>query len=53
MKGEPTPLVVRSTVDGLVFDNVILNGKLISTKEDIPFEVITKEIKNLKFVKSK
>jgi len=53
MKGEPIPSVVRSTVDGLVFDNVILNGKLVSAKEDIPFEVITKEIKNLKFVKSK
>jgi len=53
MKGEPIPLIVRGTVDGLVFDNVILNGKLITAIEDVPFEVITKEIKNLKFVKSK
>lgn len=50
MSGEPVPSYVKSTVTGLVFDNVRINGKLISLKDDVPFTVTTKNIDNLKFV---
>ena len=56
--GKPTlseaPLFIHSTVDGLVFDHVTINGKLVSGMKDVPFSnipgLITKEIKNLKFI---
>jgi hypothetical protein len=53
MRGKTILLFVKGTVDGLLFDNVRLDGKMVSAKEDIPFELITKEISNLKFLKTK
>lgn len=50
MMGEPAPSMVKITVKGLTFNNVRLNGKLVSQKGDVPFKLITKEIKNLKFL---
>lgn len=49
MIGEPAPSMVKISVKGLTFNNVRLNGKLVSQKKDIPFKLITKEIENLKF----
>ena len=50
MTGEPSPLYVDTQIDGLLFDNVTLNGKPITKKEDLKFGVKTKEIQNLKFI---
>ncbi len=49
MKGEPLPLYVNTTIDGLLFDHVTLNNKRISGKEDLTFKLKTNPIENLKF----
>lgn len=51
MKGEPLPLYVDTHIDGLLFDNVALNGKQILSEDDLTFKVKTNKIKNLKFSK--
>ena len=33
MNGEPSPLYVDTAIDGMLFDNVVLGGKLISNKD--------------------
>lgn len=50
MRGEPVPSYVMSTVKGLIFDNVRLNGKIISKKDDVPFTQMIKDIENLQFL---
>lgn len=50
MIGEPIPSLVKSNVEELTFKNVKLNGKLVLQKKDIPFNPISKEIKNLKLI---
>jgi hypothetical protein len=49
INGNPVPSMGKCTIDGLTFENVKVNGKLISGKEDVPFGEVTKEINNLKF----
>ena len=45
-----TPLTCfEADIDGITFHHVILNGKLISGKDDLTFELKTGEIKNAKF----
>ncbi|WP_445737874.1 hypothetical protein [Mariniflexile sp.] len=51
MKGEPLPLYVDTHIDGLFFENVVLNGKKILSEKDLTFKVKTYDIKNLKFSK--
>jgi hypothetical protein len=49
MKGTEKPWVVGGYVDGLIFDNVKINGKFLTGREDLPIEDGGKEIKNLVF----
>ena len=49
MNGNPVLSMVKSTVDGLTFDNVKVNGQLVRGKEDVPFEKNAVEIKTLVF----
>lgn len=51
MKGEPLPLYVDTRIDGLFFDNVVLNGKQVLSEDDLTFKLKTNEIRNLKFSK--
>lgn len=50
MIGEPVPSLVKSTIENLTFDNVVLNGKRVSELNDISFDQTSKEIKNIKFL---
>lgn len=49
MQGEPLPLYIDTNINGLLFENVVLNGQKILEKEDLTFKRLTKGIKNLKF----
>lgn len=51
MKGKPLPLYVDTNIDGLLFENVMLNGKQILSEDDLTFKTKTNDIKNLKFSK--
>lgn len=53
MSGEAIPSLVKSSVGNLIFENVILNGKQVMGKNDVPFKLITQEIKNLQFLPGK
>lgn len=47
--GNIVPSLVKCPLDGLIFDNVKVNGKLVKSKEDVPFGTVTSEVKNLQF----
>lgn len=49
MIGDPVPSYIRSNLEGVIFDNVVVNGKKVMTKEDIPIRDNSKEIKGLTF----
>lgn len=52
MPEKPRPSYVNSkSIDGVTFDNVRINGDLISGKKDLDFKVLTNEIEDLKFSK--
>ena len=49
MQGEASPMYMNTSIDGVLFDNVTLNGKKILSEKDLSFEVLTNDIKDLKF----
>ena len=49
MSGNIVPSLVKCEINGLSFENIKVNGKLIQSKVDVPFDPETKEIRNLSF----
>ena len=49
MTGDPVPSYIRSNMEGVIFDNVVVNGKKVMSNEDIPIRENSKEIKGLVF----
>jgi hypothetical protein len=49
MTGNVVPSLVKCEINGLSFENINVNGKLIHSKEDVPFDPESKEIRNLSF----
>jgi hypothetical protein len=49
MNGNPVPSMVQSRMEGLTFDNVMVNGIKVDEAKDVPFGSVTTEIKDLHF----
>jgi hypothetical protein len=49
MTGDRVPSYIPSNMEGVIFDNVVVNGKKLASKEDIPVRNNSKEIKELVF----
>jgi hypothetical protein len=49
MSGNIVPSLVKCEMNGLSFENIKVNGNLIQSKVDVPFDPETKEIRNLSF----
>lgn len=49
MLGEPVPSLIKNSTSNVTFDNVVLNGKLIKSEQDIPLRAGSTKMENVKY----
>ena len=53
MLGEPVPSLIKNATGNITFDNVVLDGKLVTAEADIPLRAGSTKVENAKYVSLK